>query len=550
MTDGDDHTEIPASAAWRGRLVWASGAALALLLWSASSAAESANPTLQAQAAETLRRATTFLRDEVAVEGSYLWRYSADLADRFGEGRAAPSQGWAQPPGTPAIGMAYLQAYAATGDRTHLEGAIEAAHALVATQLQSGGWYYSMEFDPEQRTAWCYRRPPAGCDERGNRNRNNTSIDDNTSQSALRLLMLVDRVLDGADPVIHEALDYGLNRFRRAQYPNGAWSVGSRHRAPDAAAPVVGQARYPQDWSRTFIQPSRPFYETNDNAMRDMIRTFLLAHRLYGREDYLATALRAGEFLLSAQMPAGQAGWAQTYNRDMEPVWGRKFEPPSIASRESLGVIETLLDLYLYTGDQRYMDSAAAGLGWLEASRLPEGDWARFYEMGTNRPLYMTRDYRLTYDDDDLPTHYGFRVDIPLARAQRDYRAIAAQGRERYVAGLQGRMGVEGRLSGGDGAADRERAISAIIEDLDGRGRWVDDGTIHSKQVIRHYGALARFLGTGSPIDDPARAIAAIADPLGDAPHAEVFGLTLPDAIANSGTRKGSHAIQLAPGEG
>ncbi len=534
IADRDDHTEISPPSAWRGRLAWASGAALALLLWSAGTAAESADLPLDVRAADALHRATAYLRDEVAVEGSYLWRYSADLADRFGEGRASPSQGWAQPPGTPAIGMAFLQAYAATGDRSHLEGAIEAAHALVATQLQSGGWYYSMEFDPEQRTAWCYRKPPAGCDQRGNRNRDNSTIDDNTTQAALRLLMLVDRVLDGADPAIREALDYGLDRYQKAQYPNGAWSVGSRHRAPDAAAPDVGRARYPEDWSRTFIQPSRPFYETNDNAMHDMIRTFLLAHRLYGRSDYLATALRAGEFLLNAQMPAPQAAWAQTYNDAMEPVWGRKFEPPAIVSRESLGVIETLLDLYLYTGDQRYMDSAAAGLDWLEASRLPEGDWARFYEMGTNRPLYMTSDYRLTYDDGDTPTHYGFRVTFPLARVQRTYRDLAEHGRQPYLAGLQVGLGAP---AGDADKAAQERAIAAIIDQLDGRGRWVKGGTIHSSRVIRNYGALARFLVAGQPLDDPARALAAIADPMGDAPHAEVFGLIGTGPVGVPGTR-------------
>jgi hypothetical protein len=346
--------------------------------------------------------------------------------------------------------------------------------------------------------------------------------------------MLVDRVLDGADPVIHDALDYGLERFQAAQYPNGAWSVGSRHRAPDEASPDVGSARYPQDWSRTFIQPARPFYETNDNAMRDMIRTFLLAHRLYGREDYLATALRAGEFLLNAQMPAGQAGWAQTYNVAMEPVWGRKFEPPAIASRESLGVIETLLDLYLYTGDQRYLEPAAAGLAWLEASRLPEGDWARFYEMGTNRPLYMTSDYRLTYDDDDLPTHYGFRVNLRLAKVQRIYREIVEQGRASYLARHRERGSV-------DQQALTPAMVAQIVDALDGRGRWVDDGTIHAKQVIRNYGALAAFLSAGQTPQGPS-AIAAIADPLGDALHAEVFRLAPPDATGVQGL--------LAPGSG
>ena len=107
-----------------------------------------------------MARAAAFFRDEVAVHGSYGWRYSADLAYRRGEDLMTPSQGWVQPPGTPAVGLALLQAYAATRDRAFLEGAVETARALAQTQLSSGGWHAMIEFDPEQRNAWCYRRVP------------------------------------------------------------------------------------------------------------------------------------------------------------------------------------------------------------------------------------------------------------------------------------------------------------------------------------------------------------------------------------------------------
>jgi hypothetical protein len=314
----------------------------------------------------------------------------------------------------------------------------------------------------------------------------------------------------------------------RAQYPNGAWPVDSRRRVPNAAAPAIGPAQYPVSWPRTFVQPAQLAYVTNDDAMRDMIRSFLLAHRLYGLDAYEATALRAGWFLLDAQMPAPQSGWAQTYNGAMEPIWGRKFEPPAIASRETVGVIETMLDLYLYTGDPRYLGSATAGLDWLEASRLPAGDWARFYEMGSNRPLYMTRDYQLTYDDADLPQHYGFRGVWDVAKVRRAHREIVEQGRERYLAGLAGGLNGQARIRPA-AASRQDHVIEAIVEDLDPQGRWIDDGMINSKTFIRNYGELARFLALNRPPDGaPARAIAAIADPLGNGLHAEVFGLGRP----------------------
>jgi hypothetical protein len=108
-------------------------------------------PPLAEQAAAALAHATSFFRTQVAVHGSYLWTYSEDLKTRRGEVSmndprlstdekgATATQGWVQPPGTPAVGIAYLQAFEATEDRTYLEAAHEAARALAWAQLASDG---------------------------------------------------------------------------------------------------------------------------------------------------------------------------------------------------------------------------------------------------------------------------------------------------------------------------------------------------------------------------------------------------------------------------
>jgi hypothetical protein len=236
--------------------------------------------------------------------------------------------------------------------------------------------------------------------------------------------------------------------------------------------------------------------------------------------------VRSGDFLLDAQMPAPQAGWAQTYNSDLEPIWGRKFEPPAIASQETVGAIEALLDLYLYIGEDRYLEAVAAAAGWLEASRLPTGDWARFYELRTNRPLYMTREYELTYDDGDLPRHYGFRGHFGADRVRQAYREIADHGRDAYLARLAGSSErIRPALAFNDA-----RAVDAIIEQQDAEGRWLDDGMINSKTLIRNFQELARYIAAQRPAQGrtPAQAIAAVADPLGTGLHAEVFGLAVP----------------------
>ena len=139
---------------------------------------------LPRQAAEALRRATDFFTTQVATQGGYLWRYSKDLRTREGEGKATDSMVWVQPPGTPSVGMLYLEAYQATGDAVYLEAARRAGSCLVRGQLRSGGWSYLIEFDPKRRAKYAYRADDPG---EGQTQRNTSTLDDNTTQAALRL---------------------------------------------------------------------------------------------------------------------------------------------------------------------------------------------------------------------------------------------------------------------------------------------------------------------------------------------------------------------------
>jgi hypothetical protein len=463
-----------------------------LLLPNGALAAPEHNQLAQ-QATAAMARAAAFFRDEVAVQGSYGWRYSADLAYRRGEDLMTPSQGWVQPPGTPAIGLALLQAHAATGDGTFLEGAADAARALAKTQLESGGWHAMIEFDPEQRKAWCYRVNPEDRRGRAARSQNKlcdaTSVDDNISQSALELLMRVDVALQGNDPLVREAVVYGLGKFIEAQYPNGAWPVRFDRRAPPTVASPATRACYPETWSRTAVKVEDPlFYGTNDNLMGDLVRVFLLAHRLYGREEYLATAIHAGEFLLAAQMPEPQPGWAQQYNRAMEPMWGRKFEPPAVASWETRRAIDALLNLYLDTGDDRFLDAAGRAAAWLEASQLPDGRWARYYELRTNRPLYMTSDYALTYDDGDTPRHYSFKGVFEVPRTLERYRSLSNGD---HVVTPDPLTAPDAAQAIADQLAPE---VARVVAALDARGRWLDDGMINSATFVANVDLLARYI--------------------------------------------------------
>ena len=376
---------------------------LLILLILLTSAPLRADEVQRQTAVNAMVKATRYFRTHVATNGGYLWRYKTDFSLREGEGTASATTIWVQPPGTPSVGMALLAAYEATRDTLFLNGAVDAAHALAWGQLASGGWDYRIEFDAGQSNRWHYRRDLERGDVQTDDRRNRTTLDDNTTQSALQLLMRVDKTLGFEDAKIHRVVQFGLDALLKAQYPNGAWP--QRFEAfPDPEKFPIKKARYPKTWPRTHPDTRYvDYYTFNDNAIADVIETMIEAHAIYGDARYLDAAIRGGDFMLLAQMPAPQPAWAQQYNLDMEPTWARRFEPPAITGGESFGVMQTLLDLYIQTGEQRFLDPIPPALDWAKRSRLADGRIARFYELQTNRPLYFTRDYALTYSDADLP---------------------------------------------------------------------------------------------------------------------------------------------------
>src|SRR5262245_11773615 len=135
---------------------------------------------LRAEASRALKKAATFYREKVASHGGYVYYYTPDLKQRWGEGEASADTIFVQPPGTPAVGMAYLQAYEATGDQFYLQGARETAEALVYGQLQSGGWTQVIHFGAAKRLGK-YRNGKGG-------SWNVSSLDDGQTQSALQML--------------------------------------------------------------------------------------------------------------------------------------------------------------------------------------------------------------------------------------------------------------------------------------------------------------------------------------------------------------------------
>jgi hypothetical protein len=478
---------------------------LITLLCSAAAAAQTTPPSRE-QVLAAMRKAAVFYIDKVATKGGYHFHYADDLSYGRSEHAEGPTQIEVQREATPMAGMAFLEAYDATGDAIFLNGARAAANALVQGQLCNGGWDYIIEFDPAKRKRYTYRAD-GNCSEQ----KVPTTLDDNVTQAATRLMMRVDRELGFKDSQIHQAAEAVLDSLLRAQYPNGAWP--QRYTAfPDPAQFPVKKASYPEKWD--WVWPNKSYfalYTFNDNSVADAIDTMLEAARIYNDPRYLASAKRGGDFILLAQMPDPQPAWAQQYDLNMQPSWARQFEPPSITGGESQGIMGILLVLYRETGEKKYLDAIAPALAYLERSVLPAvanpseirrringggPALARFYELKTNKPLYVTKGmqvqakglgslrpdgYELSYSDKSVITHYAVVVSAAgLKDVRAAYDRIAAEkpGSSKRPDKLHGLSPWSEKEDGNNPGKVDPAEVARILNGLDDRGAWTQQGAI------------------------------------------------------------------------
>jgi len=444
--------------------------AACVLMWIATSSRaapmEAGSQQLAAAAREAMARAVRYFSTEVAAQGGYLWSYSEDLQQREGEEPATVSQIWVQPPGTPAVGFAYLRAYEVTKEPMYLQAARAAAGALAWGQLACGGWDYRIDFDPAASKQWYFRRDQEASEERQGR-RDRATLDDDTTQSAVRFIMAAAAAT--GDDKLHHAARCGLRFMLESQFSNGAW---------------------PQWYPLAESGYSR-WYTFNDAAINDCIKVMLDAYHAYGDPEYLQRARRGGDFIILSQLPAPQAAWAQQYDYDLKPAWARWFEPPAACSAVTARNINTLMDLYLETGEDRHLRPIPAAVAWLKRSRLPDGKWARFYELDTDRPIYVNTKREIVGDFVDVRPGYSWRGDYGAEAARDRFERLSSLGREAYLAEQR-------RAPSAAETEARRRSLAAkaqaVIQAQDERGRWVTDGRIYCQEFIRNLRTLAEFV--------------------------------------------------------
>lgn len=406
------------SSSMNRRALLSAAAATAFVATSAPALAQSAPDRAGVLAA--MKRATTFMTDEVAVGGGYVWNVLPDFSRRWGELEALPTMIWVQPPGTATVGHLFLDAYHATGDEQFYDAAVAAAEALSRGQHPAGGWNYVIDtagedslrrwYETVGRNAWRL--------EEFQRYYGNATFDDAGTAEASQLMLRM--YLEKRDRRFKAPLDKAIAFVLDSQYPNGGWP----QRFPRVAdAGLHGHEDY------------TGYITFNDDVAGENIEFLLYAWQALG-DARLPDAIRRGmDIFVETQQPAPQPAWGlQHFPDTLKPAGARTYEPKGFATHTTASNIRSMIGFYRLTGDRKYLARLPEALDWLDqvavpaALRAPGRTHPTFILEGSNTPVYIHRrgsnatngEYYADANPDRVVGHYGsFRnLDTTALRAE------------------------------------------------------------------------------------------------------------------------------------
>ncbi|MBL9214740.1 MAG: pectate lyase [Opitutaceae bacterium] len=291
-------------------------------------------------------------------------------------------------------------------------------------QTEPGGWPKNADLSRPPSAEFLARTEP---DHRA------PTIDNGGTTTPLRILA---RVAAAGDDASRASFLRGLEYLLAAQYESGGW---------------------PQYY------PLRPGYYThityNDDAMVNVLR--LLRDVAAGGEPYgfvdadrrrrsAAAVERGVACILRTQVvqDGRLTAWcAQHDETTFAPAWARRFEPPSLSGMESVGLVRFLMSLeqpspaVVAAVEGAVAWFAAVPVRGLRLEDAPGADgrpdrravadpaapplWARFYELGTNRPLFVGRDQVFHYDFNAVERErrlgYAYLGTWPAALLAKEY---------------------------------------------------------------------------------------------------------------------------------
>jgi len=114
----------------------------------------------------------------------------------------------------------------------------------------------------------------------------------------------------------------------------------------------------------------------------------------------------------------------------LQPAWARSFEPPSVCPLETQHNINSLIDIYLYTNQIEFLEPIPDAIRWLNETKMQNGQWPRFVELGTGKPLYYDRGRIRVHSVVELhierETGYGYEVDLsePLKKTVERFNEV------------------------------------------------------------------------------------------------------------------------------
>ena len=312
------------------------------------------------------------------------------------------------------------------------EEAARVADNLLLYQRDTGGWPKNIDMaaplTAKQRQELARQKGK----------KDDSTIDNGATFTQLEFLARVfaARKLERHGAAFLKGLDYLL----AAQYENGGW---------------------PQ-----YYPPRKGYYTRityNDNAMvgvLNLMRGVAGARPPYdfvdgARRERAERAVERGvECILKTQVvvQGRRTAWGAQHDEvTLAPAAARKFEPVSLASRESVGIVRFLMGVE--RPDDRVVEAVESAITWFKATQLsgirwvekpdpsrpggfertavadPQAPplWARFYEIGTNRPVFEGRDGVVRYNvmeiEPERRNGYGWYTEEPLRLLNKDYAA-------------------------------------------------------------------------------------------------------------------------------
>ena len=279
--------------------------------------------------------------------------------------------------------------------------ALLVADNVVLYQRHDGGW-------PKDIDMAAPLSPAARAAVVGEKDLNDSTIDNGSTYGQLRFLA---RMIDATRIERFRAPFFnGLDYLFGAQYPNGGW-------------PQYYPLR--TDYSR--------YITFNDNAMvgvMTLLRDVASGKTPFrfvdkARRERAQRAINRGlDVILRSQIRAGRrlTAWcAQVDPVTLEPRGARSYEHPSTSGKESVDIVRYLLKIG--RPSPAVVDAIEGAVQFLRENRvtgirlvtkadptLPDGRdvevvpdaegsplWARFYELGTNRPIFSGRDGVVKY---------------------------------------------------------------------------------------------------------------------------------------------------------